>query len=205
MTAFVPYVTFMKHAKKVVKSHTAKTRPVLGTVIHRDDYVAVTDSYRLYVATGLYEGEEKQIDADTGMEVNHGTYPEIKRLIQDASDAAYSLEIDVNLAYEAVRAIELASRPNKTQEMAINVQDGYIEFMTTYDAPIDVIYSEGVYNEEFDRGVAHVNIKYVKEALHVLKDAKIENASLHYFGNTSPLQLRAGNFTAIVMPLRVTQ
>src|SRR5690554_4756441 len=117
MTAFVPYVTFMKHAQKLTRGRVAKMRPILSTAIHRNNYVAVTDSHRLYKATGLYEGEEKQVDPISGQEVNHGNYPEVDRLISDIDNANHTYTIDVLKAYEAIRAIEIAGRVNKATEL----------------------------------------------------------------------------------------
>src|SRR5690625_2527527 len=111
----VSYLTFMKHAQKVTKS-ASNSRPVLKTVYHSDKHVAVTDSHRLYVATGLYEGEEKTLDAQTGQEVSHGKYPDVERLLTESSSAKYSHVVDVTKAYEAVRAIEIAGRVNKATD-----------------------------------------------------------------------------------------
>lgn len=205
MTNFVPYVTFMKHAKKVAKGRTVKARPVLSTVYHSDKYVAVTDSHRLYIATGLYKGEEKTLDAQTGQEVDRGKYPDVGRLIADSSNAKYTYKVDVLKAYEAIRAIEIASKVNKaTSFMDIVAGDDWLAFKTVEEAAFGVIY-----NAEESTGIAELetitlDIKYVKEALHVLKDANVETFTLEFFGKTRPLQIRAGNFTAIVLPVRTS-
>ena len=117
MTNFVPYVTFMKHAKKVAKGRAVKTRPVLSTVYHSDKYVAVTDSHRLYVATDLYDGEEKTLDAQTGQEVERGNYPDVARLIADSDNADYTFDISVDKLYDALRAIEIAGKLNKASDL----------------------------------------------------------------------------------------
>ena len=203
MTVFIPYITFMKHAKKVTKSRAAKTRPVLSAVIHRGDYVAVTDSHRLYKATGLHEGEEKQIDPNTGVEVDHGNYPEIDRLISDTGDAKSTYAIDVTKAYEAIRAIEIAGRVNKaTDLMEIKTGDDHLEFKTEDRAAFDVSYKANTSASISDLETTTVNIKYMKEALHVLKDAKVEKATFAFFGNMRPIQIIAGNFTALISPVR---
>ena len=196
----VPYVTFMKHAQKVTKT-ASKSRPILRTVIHREDYVAVTDSHRLYKATDIYEGTEKQVDPITGLEVDKGNYPDVERLIQDASDATHVFNIDVTHAYEAVRAIEVASKVNKaTADMNLVVGFDHIEFKTDDRAAFDVSYKAETSSSIVDLETATLDIKYVKEALHVLKDAKVERFSLEYFGKHRPIQIRAGNFVAIVLP-----
>src|SRR5699024_3549006 len=104
MTNFVSYVTFMKHAKKVAKGKAAKTRTVLSTVYHSDKHVAVTDSHRLYLATGLYDGEEKTLDAQTGQEVEHGNCPDVARWIADSDNADYTFDVSVDKLYDTLRA-----------------------------------------------------------------------------------------------------
>jgi len=198
----VPYVTFMKHAQKVTKT-ASKSRPILGAVIHREDYVAVTDSHRLYKAKDIYEGTEKQIDPTTGLEVDNGNYPDVERLIQDYSDATHVFNIDVTHAYEAVRAIEIASRVNKaTTDMNLVVGFDHIELKTDVRAGLDVSYKAETSTSIVDLDTVILDIKYVKEAIHVLKDAKIEKFSLEYYGRTRPIQIRTDNFIALILPKR---
>lgn len=205
MTNFVPYVTFMKHAKKVAKGHTVKARPVLSTVYHSDKYVAVTDSHRLYLATDLYKGEEKTLDAQTGQEVDRGKYPEAERLIADSANADYMHDLPVDALYDALRAIEIAGRLNKSTDlMQIQVNDDLIRFKTDDKTAFDVEYSVGNAASVAELYTMTLSIKYLKEAVHVLKDAKAENVTIEYFGATRPLQIRAGNFTAIVLPVRTS-
>src|SRR5690625_7837635 len=103
----VSYLTFMKHAQKVTKS-AHNTRPVLKTVYHSNKHVAVTDSHRLYLATDLYKGEEKTLDAQTGQEVDRGKYPEAERLIADSVNAEYTYIVPVDALFVALRAIVIA-------------------------------------------------------------------------------------------------
>lgn len=202
MTNFVPYVTFMKHAKKVAKGPTTKARPVLSTVYHSDKHVAVTDSHRLYVATSIYEGEEKTLDAQTGMEADYGKYPEVERLIPDKANARYTHEVYVTSAYEALRAIEIAGRVNKaTDLMQIAIGHDLIEFKTDDKTAFDVSYKAGLAKDD-DAEIIKLQTKYVKEALHVLKDAKATTLSVYYYDKNRPLQIEAGNFTAIILPIR---
>ena len=205
MTAFVPYATFMKHAKKVAKGSVVKTRPILSTVYHSDKHVAVTDSHRLYVATGLYDGEAKTLDAQTGQEIDHGKYPDVERLIADSANAEYRYSLPVDALYDAVRAIEIAGRLNKSTDlMQIQVNDDLIRFKTDDKTAFDVEYSVGNADSTSELYTMTLSIKYLKEAVHVLKDAKAENVTIEYFGATRPLQIRAGNFTAIVLPVRTS-
>lgn len=205
MTNFVPYVTFMKHAKKVAKGKATKTRPILSTVYHSDKHVAVTDSHRLYLATDLYDGEEKTIDAQTGQEVNHGKYPDVERLIADSINADYTFDISVDELYDALRAIEIAGKVNKASDlMQIQINDDLIRFKTDGKTAFDVEYSVGNAASATELNTMTLSIKYLKEAVHVLKDAKVEHVSIEYFGAVRPLQIRSDNFTAIVLPVRTS-
>ena len=200
----VSYLTFMKHAQKVTKS-ASNSRPVLKTVYHSDKHVAVTDSHRLYVATGLYEGEEKTLDAQTGQEGEHGKYPDVERLIADSVNADYTFNVPVNELYDSLRAIEIAGRLNKSTDlMQIQVNDDLIRFKTDDKTAFDVEYSVGNAVSVAELYTMTLSIKYLKEAVHVLKDAKVEEVTIEYFGATRPLQLRAGNFTALVLPVRTS-
>ena len=203
MTNFVSYVTFMKHAKKVAKGKVAKTRPVLSTVYHSDKHVAVTDSHRLYLATGLYDGVEKTLDAQTGQEVEHGNYPDVARLIADSDNADYTHDVPVDELYDALRAIEIAGKLNKASDlMQIQANVDLIRFKTDGKTDFDVVYSAGNSASKQELYTMTLSIKYLKEAVHVLKDAKVENVSIEYFGAVRPIQLRTDNFTALVLPVR---
>lgn len=203
MTAIVPYITFMKHAKKVAKA-APKSRPILRTVDHCEEYVAVTDAHRLYLATDIYEGDRKQVDPNTGLDVDNGEYPDIGKIVPDVSNAKYSsYTVDTTHAYEAVRAIEIAGRVNKaTSLMEIKFGDDRVEFSTNNQAGFDVLYSARSSEDTTVLEASHFNTSYIKDVLHVLKDAKVESFEMYYFGNNRPLLFKAGNFTAIVMPVR---
>lgn len=202
MTAFIPYVTFMKHAQKVTKGKAAKTRPILSVVNHRQDCVEVTDSHRAYVVAGVYEGAEKQVDPTTGLDVDHGNYPNIERLIDDKDDARYTHVINVNEAYEAVRAIELADRLSKDGYMRIAISGDSLAFEALEKAVFSVKYQPRVSTTTQEEEAVYLDIKYLKEAIHVLKDAKAESFTLGFHGPLRPIQIFAGNFTAIITPIR---
>jgi|SRR5690606_14028982 len=207
MNVFVPYVTFIKHAEKVTKSSKLRNRPILETVLHKDSYVAVTDSHRLYFADNVYEGEEKTIDLATGQAVDRGTYPDITKLIEDESHAKITHIIDVLQTYGAVRAIEIASKINRASDLLdIEIDEKLLTIKTTSDTEVNVNYSpikppSDVHSSNSSEFITF-NIKYIKELFHLLKDARVDKVTLHYFGNNRPMQFHAGNFTAVVMPIR---
>jgi len=183
MNVFVPYVTFIKHAEKVIKSPNLKSRPILQTVLHKDNYVAVTDSHRLYYVDNVYEGEEKTVDLTTGQAVDRGAYPDITKLIQDESYAKFTHIIDVLPAYEAVRAIEIASKINKASDLLdVEIGEKLLTIKTTSDTEVSVNYSPikpptDTHSTDLSEFITF-NIKYIKELFHLLKDARVDKVAL---------------------------
>jgi|SRR5690625_3313519 len=204
MSQKVSYITFMKHAKKVAKGPAIKSRPVLGGVIHREGYIAVTDSHRLYYATDLHEGKEKNINPVTGEEIDEGAYPEVERIIPESRTEVQSIKIsDVSKLYDYVRAIEVVSRINKTTDiMAMEFDDGYFSIRTDDEITDGIVkYVEGS-KEPKDEETIYVNIKYVKEALMLFRDAKISGIVINQYGINNPITIAGGNLTTLIMPVR---
>lgn len=199
---FVSYMTFMKHAKKVTRT-ASRGRPILTTVLHRDNYVSVTDGVRLYIAKDIYEGEEKTIDAQTGRVVERGVYPDVVKLVQDTRKSKFSYDVDVKKVYEAVRSIEIASKVNNaTDSLNLIIGDKHLEFCTNEKTTIDVSFKAHTSLNITNTEVATFNIRYMKEILHLLKDASARTFKVHYFGVIQPLQIECGNFTSIILPIR---
>ena len=200
----VSYLTFMKHAQKVTKSAN-NSRPVLKTVYHSDKHVAVTDSHRLYVATGVYDGEEKTINPETGVEEEHGKYPDIGRLLIDDNSVKYTQEIDVNAVYDTVRAIEIANRvTRKTTDLVVGINDEEIVVSTSEYAGFSVKLPNERDGEK-ELYPTLLETKYLREALHVLRDVKIVKATFKYVGKNRPVEIAAGNFNAVIMPKRLPE
>lgn len=198
MSGQVSYLSFMKHAEKVSKTAN-KARPVLSTIYHSDKHVAVTDGHRLYVATGVYDGEEKTINPATGIAEDNGKYPNVERFLMTEDSVEYSQEIDVNAVYDTVRAIEIANRVTRgTTDLIVGINDEEITVSTTREAGFSVCYpiDEG----RLDLSPVKLETKYLREALHVLRDSKVDKAVFSYAKKNYPIQITAGNFTAIVMP-----
>lgn len=206
MNIKVSYLTFMKHAKKVTKPKRLESRPHLKTVYHSGEHIAVTDSHRLYIAEGLYQGEEKLVEADTGQEVRiKGDYPDVKRLIPDSVQAKAIYTLEVNKVYEMVRAMEIADRVgNRRGHVEIEAREDGVEFRLANSSGMTISLKAGEDLEESKYlDLVACDIKYFKEALHVLKDAKVDYFSLEVHGAVRPLVITSGNFRAIVLPVRV--
>lgn len=200
----VTYLTFMKHAQKVTKS-AHNTRPVLKTVYHSNKHVAVTDSHRLYVITDVYEGEEKTLNPATGIEEEHGRYPEIERLLMPENSIKYSQEIDVNAVYDTVRAIEIANKlTRETTDLIVGINDEEIVVSTSEYAGFSVKLPNERDGEK-ELYPTLLETKYLREALHVLRDAKVVKATFKYVGKNQPVEMVAGNFNAVIMPKRLPE
>jgi len=191
----------MKHAQKVTKA-ISKTRPVLGGVIHRDNYLAVTDSHRLYFASDAYEGLEKNVDPKTGAELTDGNYPDITRLIPESYDAKFSVNINVDRATQAVKLIESAGKVGKASDLIVFKRDiADLVFSTCDKSLVECRYIAGD-NLDGDPFVMTASAKYVAEALALMKDAGFTEVTFNFFGVHRPFTFTGGNLTALILPVR---
>lgn len=199
----VPYLIFMKHAQKVVRGRAVKTRPVLGGVIHRDNYVAVTDSHRLYYAEDIYDGkDEKNVSPITGEEIKEGNYPNVLRILPSFDGARHETDVDVTAFYETIRAIEIVSRIDKSTDMLkMNFEEDFFSVTTGEEAASSVSHELGERKPE-EAASVYASIKYVKEALMLFKEAKIREVAVRFYGNVTPFAIVGGNLTVVITPIR---
>ena len=198
----VPYVTFMKHALKVTKSPTCKTRPVLGGVIHRDNYIAVTDSHRLYFASDMYEGEEKNVDPKTGAEITEGNYPDVNRLLPVEGGEKASAKLNVDRITKAIKLIEQAGKIDKMSDIVSIESDGStFQFKTDENAQVYCEYFSE-YGIEGDSFTMHASARYLSEGLSLIKEAGFEEATFNFYGSMRPFTIVAGNLTVLILPIR---
>lgn len=199
----VPYVTFMKHAQKVVKSPTCKSRPILGGVLHREGYIAVTDSHRLYFALLDEQVDvEKVICPKTGAEIKEGNYPDVVRLIPEPDSAKFTAKLDVALTAQAVKLIEQAGKVGKASDLVEIKRDmADVVFSTDDEALVSCEYVGGS-NMDGESFELYASARYVKEAFELIKEAGFEEATFRYYGSTRPFTFIAGNLTALILPIR---
>lgn len=198
----IPYVTFMKHAQKVTKA-SSNARPILKGVIHRDNYIAVTDSHRLYHASDAYEGEEKNVNPVTGEELTDGNYPDIARLILEPTSAHFTIKLDVDKASKAAKLIESAGKIDKASDFVIIERDkADLVFATHDNSIVDCRYiaAQRLSNDEPIKITA--SAKYLSEAFSLIKDAGFVEVSFNYFGNFRPFTFTGGNLTVLILPIR---
>ena len=193
----------MKHAQKVTKA-VSKTRPVLGGVIHRDNYLAVTDSHRLYFAADAYEGAEKNVDPKTGAELTGGNYPDVSQLIPGLYDAKFSAKINVDTAAKAVKLIESAGNVGKASDLITFETDviaGELIFATHEKSVVDCRYVAAVGDDPLVFKMT-ASAKYVSEAFALLKDVGLTEVTFNFFGENRPFTFTGGNLTALILPVR---
>ncbi|MHC8516800.1 hypothetical protein [Sporosarcina sp. ITBMC105] len=197
----IPYVKFMKHAQKVVKSPTCKSRPILGGVLHRDNYVAVTDTHRLYFASDMYEGDEKVECPRTGAQID-GNYPDVLRLIPDSDAAMYTASLDVVTTEKAVKLIENAGKIDKSTDMIVfEINDEGLAMFTGEGAAVACKYeASNTYSRE--PRTMYASAKYVAEALALCKDAGLTQVQFNFYGEARPFTFTGGNLTALILPIR---
>lgn len=196
----IPYVTFMKHAQRVVKN-IGKTRPVLGGVMHRDGNLIVTDTHRLYIAEGAYDGADKLENPKTG-ELIDGNYPDVSRLIPGLNDAKFSAKINVDPAQKAVKLIEQAGKIDKATDL-ITIEGGgtHTIFETHEQSLVAVEYGADAGNtDEVFKLTA--SAKYISEAFALLKDAGLTEVTFNFHGNMRPFTFTGGNLTVLILPVR---
>lgn len=191
----------MKYAQKVTKS-IGKTRPVLGGVIHRDDYIAVTDSHRLYIATDMYEGDEKNVNPITGVEITEGNYPDLTRLLPYPQDAKFSATINVDTTARATKLIDTAGKIEKATDLiVIERRLADLVFATHSDSLLICRYIAGG-SQDGEEFVMTASAKYVAEAFALMKDAGLTEVTFNYFGENRPFTFTGGNLTALILPVR---
>lgn len=199
----IPYVGFMKHAQKITKSKAIKTRPVLQGVIHREGYIAVTDSHRLYFATDMYEGEEKNVNPSTGETIIEGNYPDLTRLIPDVSDAKFSAKLDVVNTQKSVKLIEQAGKVDKASDLITIEHNAADTIFRTHDhSEVGVSYKASSGLLDVDKFVMNASAKYVSEAFALMKDAGLTEVSFNFYGENRPFTFIGGNLTVLILPVR---
>lgn len=199
----IPYVTFMKHAQKVANSRTAKTRPVLGGVMHRDGDLIVTDSHRLYVATDAYGGEDKNVNPKTGVEITEGNYPDVSRLMPEPSDVQFTAIINVDTAARATKLIEQAGKVEKATDLIriAHDMDG-LQLKTGEESTVEVSYKADKPYIDAEQFEIIASAKYVLEAFALFKDCKLEEVTFNFYGNMRPFTITGANLTALILPVR---
>jgi DNA polymerase III sliding clamp (beta) subunit (PCNA family) len=202
----ISYVTFMKHAEKVTKTASA-SRPALKGVFHsKEGSLIATDSHRLYVAKNAHAGDRKLIDAKTGASIE-GNYPDVSRLIPDASSAKYTVRLDVKQAVDVFKVLLSASKldgNSKYPMTSVSITDDGKAVFTVDNNIIQANFTAPYFEGERGDKITF-NSHYFVDALSLFKDAGVIELTMRYYGATRPFTLAAGkddDLLALLLPIR---
>lgn len=187
------YRTFMKHAEKVTKNHTTKTRPMLQGVKHYEDgSLAVTDSHRLYYAQAMHEKGDCLL-SPSGKVIDE-KYPDIFRLIPEV-DAEVELQFTVAELLKAADIMLTASKISHDPGMEFSKDILSIngpEIQASYQLPhaTDVEFSS--------------NPRYWLDALNLFKALKYKDLILRVYDQHRPFTFTSKDekLLALILPMR---
>lgn len=203
----ISYELFMKHADKVCKNASA-TRPVLSGVKHIENGDAVcTDSHRLYVAKAIHSRTDGAVITSSGKNVE-GNYPDVSRIIPDASYAKQTIQIEVAELLKAADMIAsvggLAEKEivkgteNQPKPPALDFKEDRISY---YKVHCKIHYS--VNPIQFEEPLS-ANAFYVLDAMKLFKAAGCKTVTLNFFGKMRPFTFtnEEEDLLVLVLPIR---
>lgn len=199
----ISYEVFMKHAEKVCKNPASATRPILSGVKHLENGDAVcTDSHRLYVAKGIHTRTDGAVITPKGKNVD-GNYPDVSRLIPDASYAKQALKVDVADLLKAADMIssigDLAEKEtNSNKPPALDFKEERISYNNIH---CKINYS--VYPIQFEEPIS-ANAFYVLDAMKLFKAAGCQTVTLNFFGKMRPFTFtnEDEDLLVLILPIR---
>lgn len=205
----ISYTTFIKHASKVTK-HVGLARPALQGVYHRakDGALIVTDSHRLYKATGIYDGGTDTIINPVTGEVIDGVYPDTDRVIPENPVAEFQLESISRIVRIMKPFSELArysgyeEKPDKRGWQLIDLitssKDLIIKTRKNY-VSANLIIGGG---SKITPVSETFRATYLLEALDLLRDSGYDGTTLQYFGKMRPITIVQDKLLALILPVR---
>ncbi len=189
------YKKFMTHAKKVTRN-AEKVNPakkVLRGVFHRQNgSLVVTDSHRLYMLMGAYEGEETVINPVTNTRIND-KYPEVDRLFP-YNNHGFSSSLNVDEFLKATDVVNVADPVMKYEGNNLYCSDpGTLRAKYTVSVTLPKEYTF-----RSDAG-------YWIDALRMFKAFKYTEVRFDFQGAMRPFTLTSPDerLIALLLPVRV--
>lgn len=203
----IPYVTFLKHAQKVIKTAPASHAILKGVYHAPDGSLAVTDSHRLYFAKKAHSNAKPlTIEPKTGAVID-GNYPDISRLLPDPRDAKYTARLNVAEAVGAFKALLAANKLDKTAKYPTTIARIFggaeVEFYAK-NAVVTCQYWVPAFEGEQDDDMTF-NTQYFADALAMFKDVGIPEITMRCYGAMRPFTLTAGRdeeLLALILPIK---
>lgn len=208
----IPYLTFLKHAEKVVKE-VPESRPTMRGVYHNEGYVYVTDSFRLYKAKSEYGVNDGDIiEIALGRKLD-GVYPDVERVIP-TGDPLVTIQLNIKHTLDVIKALQQAGTvpldwaESKTRKkdvvLCLDIDGKYATISTTRSA-IKAKYDIELSNTVQDQYEIFFNSNYMVQALELFKDVfSFDGAevTLNVYGKMSPLTLSTeDSLLALICPI----
>lgn len=211
----IPYLTFLKHAEKVVKD-VPESKPVLKGVYHREGFVYTTDGFRLYKAKceyGVNDGDTIEIASGRKLD---GDYPDIERVIP-TGDPLVTIQLNIKHGLDALKALQQAGTVpaapggNKTRKKGVILKldiEGEWPIISTVSGTVTATYEIQALITGSEQIKTDFNANYMIQALELFKDALPLNGDLEIalkiYGATAPLVLSfTDSLIALIMPIRI--
>lgn len=212
----IPYLTFLKHAEKVVKD-VPESKPVLKGVYHSDGFVYATNSFCLYKAKSSYTaGEGEVVDVATGQILAEGRYPNVKTIIP-TKDPLATIGLNVRHAIDALKALQqvgtVPTAPGRTKARKKDVIlkldiEGEWPTISTIGGTATATYELQALTAGSEQIKTAFNSNYMIQALELFKDALPLNGDLEItlkiYGAIAPLVLAfEDSLMALIISIRI--
>lgn len=207
----IPYLTFLKHAEKVIKDAPEHLHMLQG-VYHSGGFAYVTDSFRVYRAKSQYTaGEEETIEIATGLRLD-GTYPNVKAVVP-TSDSIATTKLNVKHALGALKALQQAGTVStapggdKTRKKDVILKLGIGEggpTISTVRGAVTATYEIQSLVAGSEQIKVAFNANYMIQALEMFKDTSVPKVRWNIYGEKEPFTLSidgTDDLTALIMPV----
>lgn len=188
--------TFQKHALKVTKAKSTKSRPTLQGIHYTENAAVCTDSHRLYKMNAAMPGLAGQtINPDTGATIE-GNYPDTSRLWPDQFEKHDTWDLKPAIAFlKAVKALKIDHVTYKEGTLSAVSDDGYTTLQRILSPSSEV-------------EATALNTVYLLEALELLFTCQDKTAFL-WTDRHRPVVLRdnahAPLFETLILPIRLNR
>lgn len=189
----VPYLTFTKHAEKVIKD-VSEVRPALKGIYHGDSVVYVTDAFRLYKAKCNHATEVGSIiDPSTGFKIDKD-YPDVEKILP-TDEPLLTFELNVKHALDAFKALQqvgtvpLAPGDKRERKSSVILQLSIEEgkaVVSTLDRVVTAAYKLDV-PITADPFKVRFNANYMVQALELFKDVGfLDSIEWNFYNKSTP-------------------
>ena len=215
----VGYLTFVKHAEKVVKNICVDRPEIFKGIYHKDGKVYVTDTYRVYIAKSVYNAKEGSTTCITTGKELEGNYPNVEAVIPGTGSEIVSFMIPVGYALDSLKAMQqigtipTAPGESKTKKAKVlfNLDfSGNVVKISTLTKYVNSAYEVTTANTLQQDLRVTVNANYMIQALDMFKDflssvkGNPVEVEVRIYGKNAAVVVDYENIlTAVIMPTRL--